>query len=191
MREPFSAVLPSDERLIAAGEAERGVNTGPFAGLGEMLAFASPFLSIVLALRLDGTNAKILGAVLPPLIIILLARYPLRRWHRPREWVGVTNERLLIWRQPAALMPRPRIETISLAGLEGVELVRDRWDDAHGTQQIILHFNLKQTNIARARNGEAIRDAIVTLAGTPAPSPAPTPLPPADFRPAAPADYRP
>lgn len=192
MREPFSAVLPSDERLVAGGEAERGVNTGPLAGLGEMLSFISPVLSIVLVLRLDGVVPKILGAVLPPLVIILIARYPMRRWHRPREWVGVTNRRLLIWRSPAAIVPRPRIEAIPVDGVEGVELVRDRWDEAHGTHQIVLHYAVRQSNIARARNAEQLRDAIVALvqATTPA-GPPPPPPPPADYRPPTPADYRP
>lgn len=192
MREPFSAVLPPDERLVAAGEAEQGVNIGPLARLGEMLAFVSPVLSLVLFLRLEGTVPRILGVILPPLVIILLARFPLRRWHRPREWVGVTNRRLLLWRSPAALFPRPRIETLPVAGVEGVELARDRWDEAHGTLQIVLHFDVRRSNIARAHNAEALRDGIISLvnANQP-PSPLPPPPPPSDYHPAAPADYRP
>ena len=67
MREPFSRVLPRDEPLRAAGECDLAVTAGPLAGLAEVLAFFSPVLSIILALRLEAWPAKAGGLVLPRL----------------------------------------------------------------------------------------------------------------------------
>src|SRR5437016_2772613 len=121
MREPFSDILPEHEQLLAAGEAELGITTGPLAGLSEMLALLSPVLSLVLLIQLHGVGAKIAGAMLPPLVMIMLARWPLRRWKRPREWLGVTPRRALIWRRAGRMRAEPRIEEVDLTGVVGVE----------------------------------------------------------------------
>lgn len=185
MREPFRAVLPDGERLLAAGEAELGVTTGPLARPAELLAFFSPVISIVLLIRLDGPAAKAAGVIAPPLVLILLARFVLRSWHRPREWIGVTDRRLLVWRRPSALRAEPRIEPVPLGGVVGVELVQDNWDRRAGVYQVILHRDLKTHNLARIHNAEQVRDAIVATIQAAAP-------PPAVSRPAAPpSDYQP
>jgi hypothetical protein len=192
MREPFRSLLPKGERLVAAGEAEPGVTTGPLASLSEILALFSPLISVILLIRLDGALPKVVGVLAPPAIAILLARWPLRRWHRPREWIGVTDRRLLVWRRRAALRVEPRIETVPLDGIVGVEMVQDRWDQVHGTHQIILHRETGTKDLARLHNAERVRDAIVALVGVPAPAVSPA-VPPADFLPPAPppGDFRP
>jgi hypothetical protein len=195
MREPFSSILPSDERLVAAAECELGVTTGPLAGPAEMLALFSPLISIILLIRLDGWQAKLIGALLPPLLMALLARYPLRRWHRPRQWIGVTDRSVLVWRRPAALRPEPRVtQDIPLRNIEGVELEQDSWDRRAGTQQVILHLPGRTIHLDRTRGAERIRDAILAACAAlpPAPTSAPGPAP-ADFLPPAPqpGDYRP
>lgn len=184
MREPFSAVLPRGERLVAAGEAELGETTGPLARLGEMLAFVSPVLSIVLLIRLDGAPAKAAGVLAPPLVIILLAWFPLRRWRRPRQWLGATDRRLLIWRRKAALRAEPRIEPVPLAGVVGVELVQDDWDRRVGVHQLVLHHDETSKNLARIHNAEQVRDAVIAAiqCGAP-PAPAHPAAPPGDYRP--------
>ena len=199
MREPFSGLLPRGERLVAAGEVDLAMTRGPLAMPAEIAAFLSPLLSIVLAVRLDGATAKALGAVLPPLVLILLARYPLRRWRRPREWIGVTDRRALRWWRPASLFVGPRIEELPLHGVVGVELDQDDWDRRTGTHHLTLHTEIRTRSLGRLHNAERLRDAIVVLVRSASPPavpgdnrPAPAP-PPGDFVPPAapPADYRP
>ncbi len=194
MREPFTGLLPRGERLLAAGETELGSTTGPLAMPAEMLALFSPIIGVVLFLQLDGTVPKLLGLVLPPLLLIVLARYPLRRWHRPREWVGMTDQRLLIWRRRGSLRASPRIEEISLGGLEGVELVQDDWDRRRGTHHVTLHTGNKPRALGRIRAAEPLRDAIVRVGSpvTPVTQPPPSPPPLTDFiPPSGPREYRP
>ena len=194
MREPFSRLLPRGERLLAAGEVELGTTTGPLALPAELAALCSPLLSVVLFLRLDGAPARALGLLLPPLLIILLARYPLRRWRRPREWIGVTDRRVLIWRRAGSLRASPRIEEVSLSGIEGVELEQDDWDRRRGTRHVTLHGGNKVRGLGRVRNAVQVRDAIVTAVQSISPTlpPAPPSPFPADFiPPAAPREYRP
>jgi hypothetical protein len=184
MREPFSAVLPRGERLVAAGEAELGETTGPLARLGELLAFVSPVVSIVLLVRLDGALAKTAGVIAPPVVLILLAWFPLRRWHRPRQWLGATDTRLLIWRRKAALRAEPRIEPVSLAGVVGVELIQDDWDQRAGVHQFILHRDETSKTIARIHNAKPVRDAVIAaIRGSTPPAPAQPAVPPGDYRP--------
>lgn len=170
MREPFYRLLGRGERLLAAGEVDLARRTGPLAMPAEMLALFSPIVSLVLLVRLDGLVPKLLGALLAPLLIIFLARYPLRRWRRPREWIGVTDRRVLRWRRPAALFGSPRIEAVPLPGLEGVELDQDDWDRRTGTAQVIAHLQGGETrSLGRLHNAARIRDALVGLpAATPA-----------------------
>ena len=204
MREPFSGLLGRDERLLAAGEVDLAVTTGPLAVPAELLALFSPALSVILFLRLDGAVARALGALLPPLVIVLLAWFPLRRWRRPREWLGVTERRLLRWWRPAALFAGPRIEEIPRAGAVGVELDQDDRDRRAGSHQVILHYEGRARSLGRVHNAERLHDAIVAAvsaasrhggtdqaAATPAAPPTPAPLP-GDFIPPAapPADYR-
>lgn len=194
MGEPFSAVLPSGERLLAAGEAELGVITGPLAAPAEMLAYFSPVIAIILALQLDGATAKILGAVLPPLLLIALARYPLRRWGRPREWVGVTDERLVIWRRPAGLKAEPRIESIPVPDVERAELTEDVWDRRHHTHQLLLYPHVGgPRNVARVHAAESLRDALHAAIAAATPIEANERRPAPDFLPPGPppVDYRP
>ena len=188
MRNPFRDLLPPSEPVRASGQAELGITTGPLAGLAEMLALFSPALSLWLFFSLDGWQARTLGVVLPPLIMILLARFPLRRWRRPREWIGVTDRRLLRWRRTATLRGEPRIEEVPLDGILGVELRRERWDEAHGTHLVVLHRERGEQNMGRLHNAEAVRDAIVATVGGRAAAPvqsAPPAVavaPPPDFR---------
>ncbi len=177
MKEPFSRVLARGEQLRAAGECDLARTTGPLAAPAELLAILSPILSLVLAIRLDGWQWKVLGAVLPVVAGVLLARGPLRRWLRPRQWVGVTDRRVLIWRRAAAFRPSPRIEAVPLADVTGVELIQDDWDRRHHTHQLELVCGQHRRSLDRNRNATAIRDAIA-----PPERPAPLP-PPADFLP--------
>ena len=164
MREPFHRLLGRGERLLAAGEVDLARRTGPLAMPAEMLALFSPILSLVLLVRLDGLVPKLLGALLAPLVVIFLARYPLRRWRRPREWIGVTDRRVLRWRRPPSLFGGPRIEEVPLPGLEGVELDQDDWDRRTGTAQVIAHLRGGDTRgLGRLHNAERIRDALVGL----------------------------
>lgn len=191
MREPFSRVLPRDEPLRAAGECDLAVTSGPLAGLAEVLALFSPVLSVILALRLEGWPAKAVGIVLPPLLAFFLARYPLRRWGRPRQWIGITTRRVLIWRRPAGLRAEPRIESIPLSTVVGADLEQDAWDRRAGTHQLIVHLaDGAVRDLGRVHHGDRLREAIqgaVSALRTP-----PGPTPP-EFKPPAapPADYRP
>ncbi|MER3420352.1 MAG: hypothetical protein C4290_07435 [Chloroflexota bacterium] len=189
MREPFSRVLPRDEPLRAAGECDLAVTAGPLAGLAEVLAFFSPVLSIILALRLEAWPAKAVGLVLPPLVAFVLARYPLRRWGRPRQWIGVTTRRLLIWRRPPGLRAEPRIESIPLSAVAGVELERDAWDRRAGTHQLVVHLaDGAVRDLGRVHHGERLREAIQSAASALRTLPGPP-----EFKPPAapPTDYRP
>lgn len=191
MREPFSRVLPRGEPLRAAGECDLSVRSGPLAGIAEVLALFSPVLSVILALRLEGWPARAAGIVLPPLVAFLLARYPLRRWGRPRQWIGVTTRRVLIWRRPAGLRVEPRIESIPLSAVTGVDLEQDAWDRRAGTHQLILHLADGGTrDLGRVHHGErlhaAIQGAVSALHTPPGPTPPefkPPAAPPADYRP--------
>ena len=178
MREPFSGLLSRGERLVAAGEVDLAITRGPLAIPAELAALFSPLLSIVLAVRLDGATAKALGAILPPVVIILLARFPLRRWRRPREWIGVTDRRALRWWRPASLFGGPRIEELPLHGVVGVELEQDDWDRRTGTHHLILRTESRARALGRLRNAERLRDAMVALVRSAAP-----PAVPADSRP--------
>ena len=190
MDEPFSVILPRGERLVAAAECETSITTGPLAGLGEMLAFFSPVLSLILVARLDGWPLKIVGAVAPPLILILLARTVLRRWKRPRAWIGVTSERVLLWRRPAALSAQPRVESVPLADITEVAIEADAWDQRHGAGRITLLLANGSRDLGRVRAPEALRDAI--LVATPPHTMMFQGEQPSDFVPPAPApDYRP
>ncbi len=195
MRQPFRGLLGRSERLLVAGEVELAVITGPLAMPAELAALFSPILSIVLAIQLHGVEAKLLGVILPPAVMVLLARYPLRRWHRPREWIGVTDQRVLVWRRPGAIRAEPRIEEIAPEDIAGVELEQDDWDRRRGTQQVVLMLGPDRArNLGRVANAEQMRDAIIALApaARPAPPVPPPPLP-VDFVPpgAPPPDFRP
>ena len=185
MREPFSRLLGPRERLVAAREVDSAVRTGPLAMPAELLALASPVLSLFLYLRLDDPLARLLGVVLPPAVLVLAARFPLRRWRRPRTWIALTGERLLIWRRPAALFAGPRIEAVSLAEIVDVALEQDEWDRRVGRHQLIVHTAGRARNLGRIAAAEQFRDA-VRAATTPMalhPKPAdPTPRP-GDFIP--------
>ena len=195
MKEPFSHLLSGGERVMAAGEAELGINTGPLASASEILVLFSPVFSIVALVKLSTWPLKTGAALAIPLVLFLLSRYLLRRWHRPRQWVGVTNHRVLFWKAGAAFRYNPRIDTVSVAGMEGVELLQDGWDERHGVHQVILHYQTgAPRNLARIHNAEAVRDALVALvqqeqkAAPPTPTSASAPVtaaapPPADFRP--------
>lgn len=190
MREPFTRLLPRDERLLATAEAEPGTTTGPLTVPAELLTLGSFVLALVLALRLDDLLSRAAGLVLPPLVVLAI-RYPLRRWHRPREWLAVTDRRVLVWRRPAALRAEPRIEAFPLVEIEGVELVTDDWDRRSGTQQIVVHRGSTARNLGRVRGAERVRDAVLAASQLTAPTPSPTP--PSDYLPSppAPGDYRP
>jgi hypothetical protein len=196
MREPFTSLLSRNERLLAAGEGEPGITTGPLAGFAEILALFSFLPAVVLVVRLDGVPLKVAGAVLPPLLMILLARYPLRRWRRPREWVGVTDHRVLVWRRKGGIRAEPRIDEIPLREVEGIELNQDDWDRRNGTHQLTLHGAAAVRDLARLHNAERLRDAVlaaVPAASTPPPAAPAAPATPADFLPPPPppGDYRP
>lgn len=194
MREPFSRLLGRSERLLAAAEADLAATTGPLAMPAELLVLFSPVLSLILATRLDGLWPRLVGAALPPLLLFLLARFPLRRWRRPREWVGVTDRRVLRWRRPGALVAGPRIEEIPLGSVTAVELEQDDWDRRAGTHQLIVHDERGARSLGRVRSAERLRDAIIAAVPQAAPAGgASPPPPPDDFLPPAapPGDYRP
>src|SRR5581483_2814685 len=115
MREPFSALLPSDEPLLASGEAEPGIDTGPLAGLLELCAMFGWVPGLFLLGRLDGLPLKLAAVFLPPVLLFLISRSPLRRLGRPREWLGVTGHRALLWRRPRGFRAEPRIESTPLS----------------------------------------------------------------------------
>jgi hypothetical protein len=192
MRDPFRRLLPRDERLRAAGEVDLAIRRGPLALPAEMLALCSPIISVVLFIRLDGPLAKALGVVLPPVVTILLAVFVLRTWRRAREWVGVTDRRVLVWRRPAALIGGATIQAFRLEDIQGVELVQDAWDRRAGTHQLILRLRDGDRDLGRLRAGEALRDAIVQAAPHLAPAREGPPQPRTAFVPPAPTtDYRP
>lgn len=197
MREPFSSLLPSDEPLLASGEAEPGIDTGPLAGPLELCAMFGWVPGLFLLGRLDNLPLKLAVVFLPPILLFLLSRSALRHLGRPREWLGVTGLRVLLWRRPRGTRAEPRIEATPLTDIAGVELSQDSWDRRHGTHQFIIHGHnySGQRTLARVHNAERLRDALVA-ASTSAPGtvaePAPAPVP-SDFLPptAPPIDFRP
>jgi hypothetical protein len=197
MREPFSPLLPAGERLLSAGEAESGVVTGPLASLFEVLAMFGWVPGLFVLGRIEGVPLRLAVVVLPPIVCFILSRSPLRRIGRPREWLGVTDRRVLLWRRPRGFRVEPRIESVSLAEIAGVELAQDAWDRRAGTHQFIIHApNYRGARtLARVHHAEALRDAVLTATASmipPAQDQPPTPVP-QDFLPPAPppSDYRP
>jgi hypothetical protein len=197
MRGPFSSLLPPDEPLLASGEAEPGSVNGPLAGILELCAMFGWVPALFILGRIDGLALRLAAVFLPPVVLFLLSRSPLRRIGRPREWLGVTSRRVLLWRRPRGFSAAPRIESTPLADIAGVELTQDSWDRRRGTHQFIIHGHnyTGQRTLARVHNAEQLRDALVSaspIAPAEAPEPAIAPLP-RDFLPptAPPIDFRP